>query len=164
MYFLNKEYCPENITDSLFKDYDYDNLKRMEYYLNKYATDNFLWKDEEFQFNKYMIEQDKANFLTKVQEAAIKCNPDYSDFTGDFTQMNQIIDEYFYDKNAKVSYGCNLMIDLIMSDLVAVFGIRYGNERADFDDLCAITRESKREVMSIMEELYDNVHSKEIIK
>lgn len=164
MYFLNKEYCPENITDSLFKDYDYDNLKRMEYYLTNYTIDTFFWKDENFQFNKYMIEQDKADFLTKVQEAAIKCNPEYSDFTGDFTQINQIIDEYFYDKNAKVSSGCDLMVDLIMSDLAAVFGIRYGNERADFDDLCAITRESKREVMSIMEELYDNVHSKELIK
>ena len=56
------------------------------------------------------------------------------------------------------------MVDLIMSDLAAVFGIRYGNERNDFDDICAIARESKKEVMSIMEELYDNVHSKELIK
>ena len=168
MYFLNKEFCTEDIINSILRDYDYDNLERVVYYLNNYTTDTFLWADENFQFNKYMIEQDKANFLTNVQEAAIKCNPEYTslpgDFLGDFTPINQLIDEYFYNKNAKVSYGCDLMIDLIMSDLAAVFVNRYENERNDYDYLCTIARESKRKVISIMDELYNKVHSKELTK
>ena len=164
LYFLNKEFCTEDIINSILRDYDYDNLERVEYYLNNYTTDTFLWADENFQFNKYMIEQDKANFLTNVQEAAIKCNPELNNYVSDFTQINQLIDEYFYNKGAKVSYGCDLMTDLIMSDLAAVSVNRYENERNDYDYLCTIARESKRKVISIMDELYNKVHSKELTK
>ena len=164
LYFLNKEYCTEDIINSILRDYDYDNLERVEYYLNNYTTDTFLWADENFQFNKYMIEQDKANFITNVQEVAIKCNPELNNYVSDFTQINQLINEYFYNKGAKVSYGCDLMVDLIMSDLAAVSVNRYENERNDYDYLCTIARESKKKVIAMTEELYNKVHSKELTK
>ena len=117
-----------------------------------------------FQFNKYMIKQDEANLLTRAQQAIQKCNPELNNSVSDFTQINQLIDEYFYDKNAKVSYGCDLIVDLIMADVAAISVIEYENERDDYHELCTIARESKKEVITMTEDLYNKVHSKELTK
>ena len=163
MYLLNIEYCTEDIANSIFKNYDYDTLNRVKYFF-VYLCDYIGTPFSNIQFNKYMIEQDKADFLTKVQEAAIKCNPKYSTFTGDFTQINQLIDEYFYDNNAKVSYGCDYVLDYLMSEFSILTVREYDNERSDYDELGKLTMQTRKVVYSTIETAYENTHSKELTK
>ena len=164
LYLLNREYCTEDIINQFMEKYDYNTLERFNYFFYTYVSMYMSGFGTGFQFNKYMIEQDKADFLTKAQKLAQESNPERSGPASNFIQFNQLIDEYFYDKNAKISYGCDLIIDVIMSDLAATSVNDYGNERNDFDDICAIARESKKEVISMTEELYNKVHNKELTK
>ena len=62
------------------------------------------------------------------------------------------------------SYGCDYVLDYLMSEFSILTVREYDNERSDYDELGKLTMQTRKVVYSTIETAYENTHSKELTK
>lgn len=164
LFLLNREYCTEEVTKKIFDDYDLYDLNRGTNFVYTYII-MFMWKEyTNFQWNKYVIDQDKANFL-KQFENTLKTTPNHNnDFEGNFDQINKLIDDYFYNKTTLFTYGNDYAVDVQVLRY-ATYSIRnLDNSRSDYNDLSDALYPLWMEAKGYLKETFNTVKGEELAK